>query len=583
MAGAFPRRAPTAKPRRESAIQWRRVGDPARREERRAIETGAHTPPAPDPDRRRLVLHVLVVALVSAAFEALFVHQGLSAMDEGWPLHAAMELHDGKTLYDAVFWVFPPGHLLPAWLAYGLDPPGVVLARLFYAAFAVAACVATLFVARRLMPAEYALLAALLVAVAAPRSHFEQLLFGYRYLVWSLVVLLFFHLRLARDESRWLLPAGLFAGVALFFRLTPAFAVAMGVGVGILAASRDWRRWLREGLLFAGGLLLVWGPLLLWFQGTVGLEQLWSEMIVRPVEMTALQSKPLPPILLRDLDRTMLSFAFASIGFRLYWVLYAGLLAWLLYRWGAAALRGERFDAAFLLAFVVFGAIYFTRSIGRSDVPHLDSAIPPIAVLIAWLVSRVERPGTRLFPPGSRAARVGLCAAVFAIWVFLYGSDRYLDRTAMMGDVPLPSLAGEVRVRPRSLGQLVDRLVPVIQRYSAPDDEILVMTHAPLLYVLAERHSPGYFDIVMPGTFRSTAEERGYLERLRARPPAVVVWPQEPFDRNPNRGLDRSAPLLREWVLDHYETRYDDPVFRVMARKDRDSAARSGARSRAAR
>lgn len=505
--------------------------------------------------------------VVSAGFEWLFVHQGLSAMDEGWPLHAAMELHDGKTLYDEVFWVFPPGHLLSAWIAYALDPPGVVLARLLYAAFAVAASVATLFVARRIMPADFALLAALMVAVAAPRSHFEQLLFGYRYLAWSLVVLLFFHLRLVRDQSRWLVPAGFFAGIALFFRLTPAFAVSVGVGVGLLAASRDPRRWLRDGLLFAGGLLLVWGPVLLWFQGSVGLERLWSEMVVRPVEMTALQSKPLPPILLRDLDRTMLSFAFASIGFRLYWLLYAGLLGWLLYRWGRAVLAGERFEDVFLLAFVVFGGVYFTRSVGRSDVPHLDSAIPPIAVLIAWGVSRLERPGVALFERGGRSARYGACVAVLALWVFLYGSDRYLDRSAMMGDLPLASLSGEVRVRPRSLGQLVDRLVPVIQRYSDPDEEILVMTHAPLLHVLADRHSPGYSDIVMPGTFRDAAEERGFLERLRRRPPAVVVWPQEPFDRNPRRGLDRTAPRLREWVLDHYETRYDDPVYRVMVPK----------------
>ena len=36
-----------------------------------------------------------------------------------------MRLHDGGTLYDDVFFVFPPGHLLSAWIAYALDPPGV--------------------------------------------------------------------------------------------------------------------------------------------------------------------------------------------------------------------------------------------------------------------------------------------------------------------------------------------------------------------------------------------------------------------------------------------------------------------------
>jgi len=216
-------------------------------------------------------------------------------MDEGWPLHAAMEMQDGKTLYDEVFWVFPPGHLLPAWIAYALDPPGLVGARIIYAAFSVAACLALFLVSRKMMPAEFALLAGLLIAVAAPRSHSEHLLFGYRYLVWSVIVLLLFKLRLTRDESRWLFLAGVFAGIALFFRLTPAFAVSAAVAVGIVASSRSWRRWLSDGTWYAAGLVLACLPVFLWLHYTVGLEKAWIEIVVRPVEMTALQSKPMPP------------------------------------------------------------------------------------------------------------------------------------------------------------------------------------------------------------------------------------------------------------------------------------------------
>ena len=519
---------------------------------------------------RQLLVHVFIVFCVSAGFESLFVHHGLSAMDEGWPLHAAMELLDGKTLYDEVFWVFPPGHLLPAWIAYALDPPGVVLTRIFYAGFAVAAALASLFVGRRLMPADFALLGALLVAVAAPRSHFEHLLFGYRYLVWSLLVLLFFHLRLSRDDTRWLLPAGVLAGVAIFFRLTPGFAVSVAVGVGIAAASRDPRRWIQDGLWYSAGIVLVWIPILLWFHSTVGLERFWIEMVVRPVEMTALQSKPLPPILLANLNRTTLSFAFASIGFRLYWFFYAGLLGFLLLQWARAVRAKRPFDQTFLLVFVVFGAVYFTRSVGRSDVPHLDSAMPPIAVLLAYCVSRIR--DSRLFrgSPSQARARAStalLCLAVFGTWVFLYGSERFLDTTEMMGDQPLRSLNGAVEVRARSIGGVVDRLIPVIREHAAPDQTILVLTAAPLFHVLADRRSPGYFDVVMPGTFRTPQEEIDFVERLRAAPPAVLIWPRQPFDRTPARGLARTAPRLHAWALEHYETLQDAPIYRLMVPK----------------
>lgn len=490
-------------------------------------------------------------------------------MDEGWPLHAAMEMLDGKTLYDEVFWVFPPGHLVPAWIAYSLDPPGIVLVRTLYAAFTVAACLALLLVARRLMPPDFALLAALLVAVAAPRSHFEHLLFGYRYLLWSIVVLLFFHLRLTRDESRWLFLAGIFAGIALFFRLTPAFAVSAAVGVGIVAASRSWQRWLRDGLWYSAGLVLVWIPILLWMQGTVGLEKFWIEMVVRPVEMTTLQSKPIPPILLENLNRTTLSFAFAAIGFRFYPLFYLGFVLVLLYRWGRALWMRRSFEDVFLLTFVVFGAIYFTRSMGRSDVPHLDSAIPPVAVLLAYCASQSTR--LRIFrsEPGNRRAaifRAALCIGVFGIWTFLNGSDRFLDQEAMMGGSSLQHVGGTIKVRPRSIGMLVDRLVPVIQKHAEPDETILVMAHAPLLYVLTERHSPGYFDVVMPGTFRRPEEEQGFLERIKNAPPEVVVWPRQPFDRNRNRGLEQTAPVLSGWISDNYRSILDTPLYRIMIR-----------------
>ena len=53
------------------------------------------------------------------------------------------------------------------------------------------------------------MLAALLVAIAAPYSHVMHVIFGYRYIVFSVFALLLFDRRLRSGDSRWMLGAGM--------------------------------------------------------------------------------------------------------------------------------------------------------------------------------------------------------------------------------------------------------------------------------------------------------------------------------------------------------------------------------------
>ena len=137
----------------------------------------------------------------------------MNPVDEGWPLYTAMQLHDGGVLYRDVFFPLPPGHVLGAWLAYALDPPGVALARLFYAAFNVSLVVALYFLGRRIMPPAVAVLGCAMLAVAAPLSHISHLLFGYRYLLFGALSLWCFSERLRSGDRRWMIAAGALAGV----------------------------------------------------------------------------------------------------------------------------------------------------------------------------------------------------------------------------------------------------------------------------------------------------------------------------------------------------------------------------------
>ena len=522
--------------------------------------------PASPPRSRVAAWHLLLLFVISAGWEWLFLHAGVNRLDEGWPLYAAKRLHEGATLYRDVLFVFPPGHLLPAWIAYALDPPGVVAARLIYAAFNVSACLGIYLLGRRVMPASFALFGALLLAVAAPRSHLFHLLFGYRYVVFSILALLAFSRRLDGCGLRWMFVAGLWAGVGVVFRLTPAAAVSGAIGVALLLASPAPRTWLRDGTLYAAGLLAVVLPATVWLAQHAGLETLWREILVRPVAMTDQQSLPMPDLaLLPGWDRWKIRRWFVALQFRLWAVLYLGYALALGTQAVRAFRRREASPRVLLAAITVWGGIYFFRTLGRSDEPHLDSALPPVCLLLAHLFyTAARRFGARVKGGGAAApaapeARwsptlVGVACALFAAWIFVTTSDRFLSQK-QRGHIPVQSLAGEVKLPRANTAQGIDWSIHSILTWSRPGDAILDLTASPLFYVISNRNGPGVSDPLIPGSFITDEEEIRYVEALQRTPPALVLRPEFPFDRDPERAIERIAPRVAAWVDEHYRAR----------------------------
>lgn len=520
-------------------------------------------------ERQELLGHLALIIFVSCAFESLFIHHGIGWLfDEGWPLYAAMQLHQGGTLYGDIFFLFPPGHLLPAWIAYALDPPGVVLARIFYAGFNVALCVSIYWLSRDLMKPLFALLAALLLAVAAPRSHLVHVLFGYRYLVFSVLTLMAFSLRLRTGDRRWIGVAGLCTGVALYFRLTPAFAVSCGIAVAVLCAGRDWRGWIRDYVWYAGGILLIVAPLLVWFANGAGLDALWSHAVWRILPLQAAQSMPVPEMNFpTSWDRERIFEWFVAFQYWLYPALYVGYIVVLAGNWYRSFRQGRAFENTLLVAIVIWGAIYMLRALGRSDEHHLATALPPACILIAhlsgiavrWL--RESRPGPRVWI-GSAGSSLA-CAALIGLWIWLQGSDLYFT-PENRGLHPVHSLGQRVSVLRASDARQLDRSVVRIQKLTAPDDRVLDLTHSPLIYVLANRRGPGYGDVVTPGIFDDPNDERAFVQRLQQSPPALVLWPKQPFDEMRSRSLEAHAPLLANWILTHYERVGGDRTREIM-------------------
>jgi hypothetical protein len=495
----------------------------------------------------------VLVVIVCGLIEARYLNRGISLLDEGWAMYAAMQLHMGGTLYSDIFWVFPPAHVFTAWLGYAIAPGGILFTRSLYGVWTVALCLSCFQLGRRIMPSRFALLGALLLAFAAPRTHTMQLLFGYRYLVLAMLALLAFHYRLRTGDSRWMLAAGVMAGIAVCFRLTPGFAVSVGIGFGVMLATRDWRRWFGDWARFGAGISIVVVPVLAWFSNSVGLSQFVQEVVVHPLEM--LQALPLPTLFFpRHWDRILIGRAFLRFEFRLYSGLYFIYAAALLFTWLRCFRLGRPYPHAFLGSLVIFGAVFYIRSHGRADEAHLDSTIPPICILLAHASSTVFarlRSWPRLARLPWKHAATAFCGVVLCGWILLLTSDQKLINT-YDGFERIDGLADAIYISPNE-ARMIARLTQTIASESQSDDVILDLSPSPYFYVLTQRRGPGHRDTVIPGTFYDADDEEAFVKRLEAAPPKLAIWPHEIFDDMQERSLSTVAPRLVDWVRRNYE------------------------------
>jgi hypothetical protein len=266
--------------------------------------------------------------------------------------------------------------------------------------------------------------------------------------------------------------------------------------------------------------------------------------------------QPLPPPEIHfptEWHRTQIQEFFVAFQFRAIWFFYGAYLVGLSFLWARSLLRREPFRHGLLLATTILGAVFFIRSTGRSDEPHLDSVIPPVCLLVAHALSLAFGSVWRERGPDLRRhiAASAACALALATWVYLLATDLVAFPRAK-GMQPLTSISEHVVVRPTAKARAIDRTVDLIREVTRPDDIILNMGPTPLFHVLTGRTGPGHLDTIMLGTFLKPRDEIQFIERLKHDPPAAVIWPTRDFDDMQERSLSSVAPRVSKWVWQNY-------------------------------
>ncbi len=530
--------------------------------------------------RRGLMSRVLIGALLAtgAVLIVLAIKTPLNPYDEGLALVGGMRvLHGDVPLRD--YWaIYPPGQSYVLAALFGVAGENVLVERVYDTLVRILlALVIYLVSARVLRSWRWALAPYLAAAVLLASATF----YGYAVfpaLLCGFAALLLGFIYLDRDKLRWLVGAGLLAGVTAFFRLDLGFYTAASIGVLLILTwllppegDATWgprTRRLMLAVLAAAGPALLLVLLFYGYLGSVaGVDTMVANLLVFPATtFRAVRHLPYPP-LMPDwsiwsgpgsidvrLDRMLSDYLRFYIPLLVY-ILVAGLLAVSAVR---AARGGQRFvrTNSMAAALVVFGAGMFVQALSRYDEIHVLPASLVVVILITWLVRQI---------PAERWSRPWMVAPVVALLlvpVTLYFVSPYIDLSNIvrnfspLGCYSSVPRAGCVALLPgqEDAIQILDHQAP--ERgplYAGLPRHDNVFANDVSIYFLAGRPIATRYHELHPGVTTTQAVQEEMVAELTAQAPewlVFITW-GNPSEPNASR-FSSGVTLLDDYIRDHY-------------------------------
>jgi hypothetical protein len=173
--------------------------------------------------------------------------------------------------------------------------------------------------------------------------------------------------------------------------------------------------------------------------------------------------------------------------------------------------------ATFLMAF--FGLVSFRSALGRSDLSHLQAAMPGAVAVLGAGVDRVLdlwRGGRGLRPLA--VTRTALLAAFVLLGGFVQTAEPLANAVQSVR-----AATKIVRFGHRPAGsQRVLRVLRWVQLNTAPGEPVLFLPNDAAYYYLADRPNPIRF--VLGHQIVGDDHRREVLSDLRSHPPRYVVW-----------------------------------------------------------
>ncbi|MBT3183911.1 MAG: hypothetical protein HOI59_09935 [Nitrospina sp.] len=525
---------------------------------------------------------ISLVYIALLAYFWSFSRYGLNVWDEGGYANGTLRTLNGeKALVD-----FNPNGYLPGRYWYGvlffkLFGVEIQSLRIGVLLFTPAMVIMIYSMARKIMPAGFALLAALFM-LSAPSMYYNRF---YTFFVVLNLYCLTNVLEKRNLASLFGLGTAIFLSAFFKFEVT-LFSILISLAVLALLFTQ---KHLREGFYFLPGKVAshspssiktyygVGGVSAVLFAIYLGQDGYFTKVFKLVVDAHEVWGNPFPEIfpffaLLKDEGYHQM---FERVLFYLPILTYGVVALLLVYQF---AIKKESFRLAHLMviAILLFGVCAFGLVIWRAGFDNLLRTLPPFYLLLCYLLYEIREKVLSLQKPvGQKGLFTRLPLNLLTVFLpFLF----YFEMNAHHGFYAGSIGAMKLETARISMGKMdvytnpqeakwIKQVIDKINLHSKKGDAILALPLNPLFYFLSDRVNPTPYEWILPGMLEEK-KERELVELLRHRLPKIVIYVDIAIDGKEERRLASYSPRLYKFLLENYSFQEMVGLFQILLPKN---------------